>query len=724
MPQLLDKTIEVLKIKYIRGPNMWTWVPVIEAWVDIGDLENFPSDKIPGFYERLISTMPSLIEHRCSYEVRGGFLKRVEEGTWPGHILEHLTLELLGLAGLEVGFGRARETSVTGVYKIIIEAPQEDVVYRAILEAKELLLALIQDRGFDLEKSLVYLKDLVEDLCLGPSTGCIVAAAKENRIPSIRLTKGNLVQLGYGAKQRRIWTAETDQTSAIAESISRDKDLTKNLLTSLGVPVPMGQIVASSESAWEVAQDLGLPVVVKPQDGNHGRGVFTNLFTQEEITSAYEVALQEGSGVIVEKFILGDEHRLLVVGDQVVAAAKGESAWVTGDGIHSVDELIQIQINIDPRRGPTEDFPLNLVRIDSAALFELKRQGFLPEGVPLKGHAVLIQRNGNVSIDVTDQVHPLVAKRVVLAAKIVGLDVAGVDLVIQDISRPLEEQGGAIVEVNAGPGLLMHLKPAQGKPRAVGQAIIKHLFPDPESCRIPLIGITGSIGASFVAEMSAHILKLANFYVGLVSQQGLFFNQRLVEKNNDASWALSRRVVMNRMVTAAVIEATPLSILNEGLAYDLCKIGVITNIDKNIFFPEESINDEDGLFKVFRTQVDVVLPEGTAVLNAQDPMIVEMTDLCLGEIIFYAEDMNHPVLQQRIALNKKIICRQENSIILQEGKQHIWSFDLGLVRFMNNKLAEPIGELMAVIGVCWGLDLDFQLIEAGLETFTVEKLEA
>ncbi|MEY4524169.1 MAG: hypothetical protein RIR27_1245, partial [Pseudomonadota bacterium] len=321
MPQLLDKTIEILSHRHLRGPNMWSYNPALEVLIDIGDLEDYPSDLIPGFYDRLSKCLPSLHEHRCSYGEPGGFLKRVEEGTWPGHILEHLTIELQNLAGIAGGFGRARDGGRRGVYKVIVSATEEAVTLQAFKFARDLLLTLIKDNGDAIaqrEQIIEDLRDLSDDLCLGPSTACIVNAATAREIPYIRLSSGNLVQLGYGSKQRRIWTAETDQTSAIAETISRDKDLTKSLLASAGVPTPEGRTVTSPDDAWEAAQDIGLPVVVKPIDGNHGRGVFINLCTQQEIEAAYAVAINEGSEVLVERHIIGDEHRLLVVGNKVV----------------------------------------------------------------------------------------------------------------------------------------------------------------------------------------------------------------------------------------------------------------------------------------------------------------------------------------------------------------------------------------------------------------------
>ncbi|MFM8154063.1 MAG: cyanophycin synthetase family protein, partial [Polynucleobacter victoriensis] len=447
-------------MKVLKGPSMWTYRPVLEAWVDIGDLEDCPSNTIPGFTERLCAWLPTLIEHRCSYGERGGFIKRLEEGTWPAHILEHVTLELQNLAGMPGGFGKARETNKRGVYKVVVRAWHEKITETALYHARDLVMAAIENKPFDVPAAIKEIEDMVDSLYLGPSTGCIVDAAREKRIPSIRLSEGNLVQLGYGNQQRRIWTAETDLTSAIAEGISRDKDLTKSLLASCGVPVPEGRMVESPSDAWEAAQDIGGPVVVKPYDGNHARGVFTNLSTQEEIEKAYDDALNEGSGVMVERYIPGNEHRLLVVGKKVVAAAKGESAWAIGDGKRTIRQLIEEEINTDPRRGDAEILPLSPVVFDTKLEIELSRQKLTLDSVPAVGQQVLVQGSGNMAFEVTHLVHPEVAAQAALAARVIGLDIAGIDLVAEDISRPLEEQGGAIVEVNAGPGLIMHLKPA------------------------------------------------------------------------------------------------------------------------------------------------------------------------------------------------------------------------------------------------------------------------
>ena len=720
MPQLLDKTIEILSVKHLRGPNMWTYHPVIEVWIDIGDLEDYPSNLIPGFYDRLVKCLPSLQEHRCSYGETGGFLKRVEEGTWPAHILEHLTLELQNLAGIPGGFGKARDGDRRSVYKVIVSAINEEVTLTALKFARDLYLCIaqdVEDPTIKLKNIIEDLRNLSDDLCLGPSTACIVNAAEERSIPAIRLSSGNLVQLGYGAKQRRIWTAETDRTSAIAETISRDKDLTKSLLTSAGVPIPEGRIVSSPDDAWEAAQEIGLPVAVKPIDGNHGRGVFINLHTQEEIEAAYAVAINEGSEVLVERHILGDEHRLLVVGDKVVAAAKGEAVWVNGDGKHSVLDLIELQINSDPRRGKTEECPLNPVRIDSAVELDLARQDLTAASIPTQDQKVLIQRNGNVAFDVTDLVHPDVAEQVALAARVVGLEIAGVDLVAEDISRPLKEQKAAIVEVNAGPGLLMHLKPASGKPQPVGKAITNHLFPPGADFRIPVVGISGSYGKTSVAEMVAHFLRLTNLYVGLSCSKGLFFGHRAIQRNNAANWENARRTLLNRAVEASVIENNNLSMLVEGLAYDRCQVGVVLNIDPTGVFPKYAIYDQDQLFSIVRTQVDVVLPTGYAVLNADDSLVAQMAELSDGEVIFFSQNNDSPIVKTHLKNGGRAVVLDKETIVLKSSNKEQKRIPAPQSNSHNSDLSWSQLNLAASIAVAWALDIPFNVIQAGTETF-------
>ena len=739
------KDIKFLEIKHLNGPNIWTYRPTLEATVDIGELEDYPSDKIPGFYERLSQWLPSLIEHRCSYEERGGFLRRVQEGTWPCHILEHVTLELQNLAGMKGGFGRARETSVRGVYKVALSAWHAEITTAALHSARELVLAAMNfqqssNPSYDVEGAINHLRDLVDSLWLGPSTACIVDAAIAHNIPATRLIpRGNLVQLGYGARSRHIWTAETDRTPAIAESISRDKDLTKALLQSCGVPVPEGRIVESAKDAWEAANDIGLPVVIKPCDGNHGRGVFIELTHREEIESAYHIALEEGTGVIVESYIPGTEHRLLIVGGKLVAATRGDSVSVIGDGSSTIAELINSQINADPRRGTTENHPLNLIRIDSATQIEIARQGYESDSIVPVGTKVLVQRNGNHAFDVTDEVHPSIASVASLAARVIGLDIAGIDLVVGDISRPLNEQNGAIVEVNAGPSLLMHIKPVVGTPRPVGKAIVDHLFPDQDNGRIPIVGISGSYGKTAVAHIVARLLILSGKQTGLACSDGLYLDYRQIDKNDSANWAAINRTLLNPTIEAAVFENGFDAILNEGLVYDSCQVGVITNVDPTCHFGRYGIETIKQVFTVLRTQVDVVtptaaaiddvekhikLPIGAAILNARDEMLIEISELCHGEVIFFSIEPDLPAIVKHRGSGtgptqgKRAVIVRNKIISLATGSNELPLIKLEEIpSAVGEHSVEEIENVLAAIGAAWALGIEPDLIRIGIETF-------
>ena len=718
-----NKDIRFLRITHLSGPNIWTYRPVLEAWVDIGDLEDCPSNTIPGLYERLTAWLPGLIEHRCGVGERGGFLQRLREGTWPAHILEHVTLELQNLAGMKVGFGKARETSVRGVYKVAVRTRNEQVGRASLQDARDLLMAAIEDQPFDLEVTLTRLRNLADTLCLGPSTACIVDAATESHIPFIRLTDGNLVQLGYGARQRRIWTAETDQTAAIAESIASDKDLTKSLLGSCGVPIPEGRLVVSAQDAWEAAEDIGLPVAVKPVDANHGRGVSLDLMTQAHVEAAYAVARAESRKVIVERHVPGHEHRLLVVGGRLVAAARGEMIWVKGDGHSTITELIDTQLNTDPRRGIAEDFPLSIILIDEepAIRLELARQGFKPESIPEAGQEVLVQRNGNVAIDVTDTVHPEVTAMATLAARIVGLDVAGVDLVVEDIACPLDQQRGAIVEVNAGPGLLMHLKPAQGKTRPVGRAIVDHLIPQSENGRIPVVGISGANG-TLIARLVASLLHLSGRYVGLACSDGLYMNQRQVERGDCSKWQAGQRLLMNRAVEAAVFEHPATAILREGLPYDRCQVGVVTEVSGVDNLGEFYISEPDQLYNVLRTQMDVVLSDGVGVLNADDALVVEMASLCDGAVIYFGLDPHQPAITGHRSKGGRAVFARNGQIILASGPNEIDFASLAALPLTRTgQPSQHTVSLLAAIGTALALGIAPELIHAGIETFEIEQ---
>ncbi len=710
--------IDVLRVTYLRGPNMWTYTPVIEAWLDLGVLEDWPSHRQPGFVERLLSVLPQVAAHHCSPGVPYGFEQRLREGTWMGHVLEHVIIELLELAGLEAGFGQTRETTTPGTYRMVFRVPDETVGRTALASGLALMHAVINREDFDVEPELAKIRKAIDDFYLGPSTAHIVASAKRRKIPHIRLNQGNLVQLGYGARQNRIWTAETDLTSAIAEGIAGNKDLTKSLLRSCGVSVPYGEVVHSPDAAWEAAQEIGMPVVVKPRDGNRGRGVMLNLRTQDEVLAAYAVARAEDPDVIVEQFIEGDEHRVLVVGGKVVAVARGESAWVTGDGASSVEQLVEAQINSDPRRGNADIHPLERLqpRTNSVILANLLRQRLTPDAVPASGQRVLIAANGNHAIECTDRIHPETAHICTLAARVVGLDIAGIDLVCRDISQPLASQAGAVVEVNAGPSLLMHLKPAEGQPQAVGDAIVSHLFPEGQRGRIPIVGVAGSAGTTQVARLVAWLMQLSGARVGVACRDGLFVGARQLEDRDCARWEPGQRLLINRNVEAAVFENDPMSLLTEGLAYDRCQVGIVTDSRPVPGLDVQLMPEPEHRFKILRTQVDVVVEAGAAVLNATDETVLAMAELCDGDVLLYAQDGMHAALLAHREAGGRVLYLEDGCLVRAEGHGIIDRLHLQH-ELSPSAAALPADVLLASVAGAWALGLDAQTIRTGLDTY-------
>ena len=713
--------IVIRRMAHLRGPNVWTYRPVIEAVVDIGELEDFPSNTLPGFYQRLTGWLPGLIEHRCSVGRRGGFLMRLRDGTWPGHILEHVALELQTQAGMKTGFGKARMTHERGVYKVVIRTRDEAVGRAALDSARDLVMAAINDTPYDIGATIAKLTDMVDRRCLGPSTACIVDAATERGIPHIRLNDGNLVQLGQGAAQRRIWTAETDRTSAIAEGISRDKDLTKQLLAAAGVPVPEGRTVESAEAAWDAAEDIGLPVVVKPSDGNHARGVSLNLKTREEVMQAFVAAEAEGSEVIVESFIPGQEHRLLVVGGKVAAATRGEIIRVGGDGKSTIAQLIETQVNTDPRRGEEETLPLETLRVDDPVLLLLlQRQSLTPQSVLPRGQSAVVQRTGNMAIDVTGQVHPDIAEQMALAARVVGLDIAGIDLVVEDIAKPLAPQGGAIVEVNAGPGLLMHLKPAVGRAQPVGEAIVEHLFPGHESGRVPIVGLIGDGQSALAPRLIAALLQLNGQQTALACRDGLFLGARQLQKTDARGMDAGERMLINRTVEAAVLETSARHILTEGLPYDRCQVGVVMAMPGASGLDDLYITDDDQLPNIVRTQVDVVLPQGAAVLNADDAEVLELANYSDGQVILYSLDADSPSVAAHRSRKGRAVLARGNDIVLATGGDETVLLSLSAPDFSSlasDLPADVRPHVLAAVAAAWALGVPTSLIRGGLLRF-------
>ncbi|KUF42284.1 cyanophycin synthetase [Comamonas kerstersii] len=657
------KDIQLLRTTYLRGPSVWTYRPVLEVWLDLGELEDYPSNKIDGFTERLTAWLPGLVEHHCGVGHRGGFIERLQEGTWCGHVMEHTIIELLNMAGMPAEFGQTRSVSQRGVYRMVFRCPEESVAHVALNQGHALIMAAINNQPFDVQAAVEAIKAEIENRYLGPSTASIVNAAAVRRIPFIRLNDGNLVQLGYGAAQRRVWSTETDKTSAIGFGIAEDKDLSKQLLKACGVPVPEWELVKSADDAWEEADYMGLPVTVKPYNSNKGEGVSVNLNSEAEVRAAYDEARKLTRYVMVERFVPGHVHRLLVVGGKVVAASRGEYP----NGQH------------DPRAKV-------------------------------------------VTVDCTDDVHPEVAYMAALSAKVVGLDIAGVDLVCQDISKPLEAQGGAILEVNGGPGLLMHLKPSVGVARPVGQAIVEHLFPSEDgdseglAARIPVVGIAGTRHNAFIARLVGWLLQLSGKRTGVASSEGTFLEGRLTQKGDNTNWHAAHRLLVNRLAEAAVIQTSARSILEEGLAYDRCQVGVVTDMDGYEALANHDIHEAEQMTRVLRTQIDVVLTRGAGVLNADDAQTADLARLCDGQVLFYSLDAsNATVAAHREAGGRAVLLKGEEVVLVQNSTERV----LGTLTALRpvNGFEPDHAALLAAVATAWALDITPELIAAGIKTF-------
>lgn len=715
--------MELRKVLTLRGPNIWATFPVLEAWVDLGDLKDSSSDELPGFNDRVMAWLPSLIEHRCSVGTIGGFFERLRRGTYQAHILEHVTLELQSLAGTEVGFGRARETSEDGVYKVAIQFEDEEFAKACLLSARELCLAAVHDRPYDVEAEVARLRTLNESVRLGPSTRAIVDAAKARNIPIRRLNKDSLIQLGWGNRQRRINTAETDATGAIAETIAQDKELTRDLLRQVGVPVADGRPVLDAEDAWKAATEIGGPVVVKPRYGNHGRGVTTNLASKEEVFTAYQNAREQGSEIVVERYAPGDDYRFLVVGGKLVAAARRDPAHVVGDGVSSITRLVS-RVNADPRRADGHGSILTKIVLDSIARETLSSQGFEPDSVPPEGAVVLIRRNANLSTggtatDVTDEVHPEAAAKAIDAASVVGLDVAGIDIVALDIRRPLEAQGGIVVEVNAGPGLRMHTQPSFGESRPVGQAIIDMMFPKAENGRIPVVSVTGVNGKTTVSRLVAHILRTAGKVVGLTCTDGIAIDGRPIDHGDCAGPKSARAVLLNPKVEAAVLETARGGILREGLGFDWCDVGIVTNIGEGDHLGLSEIATVEKLAQVKRTVIEAVSLQGTGVLKADDPLTAAMAEHCRGSVTFFAREETDPVLSEHRAAGGSAVFVRDGLILHAVGnKETAIALVHEIPLTVQGRIGFQVENVLAAVAASQALGVPLPILRDALATFT------
>ena len=712
--------MQLTRIRALRGPSIWSRHTALEVTVDLGPA-NMPVAGIPGFEARLRDLLPEMFSgvQWAAADLGGA----TAESATLAHVLERVSMVLQKRARVPVSFSKTASASEAGVFKVIVEYREEDVARAAVEAAVQIIDAVLAERSFDVHATVKQLRSQDEDLRLGPSTGAIVRAAEARGIPTRRLNSGSLVQLGWGSRQRRILATETDRTSAIGESIAQDKELTKLLLRSVGVPVPAGGPVKDADEAWDMAQEIGVPVVLKPQHGNQGRGVAVNLTTREQVLAAFEAARAEGSSVLVERFAQGADHRLLVVGDRMIAAARRDPPRVQGDGKSTVAELVAV-VNSDPLRGDDHSTSLSKMRLDAIGLAVLASQGFTPDSIPAAGTQVFLRQNGNLSTggsatDVTDRVHPEVAARVVDAARVVGLDVAGVDVICRDISRPLGEQGGIVVEVNAAPGLRMHLDPSVGKPRPVGEAIVSTMFPPGENGRIPVVAVAGTNGKTTTVRMVGHILKAFGRHVGMACTDGIYIDDRRIDTDDCSGPRSARAVLFNPRVDAAVLETARGGILREGLGFDMCDVAIVTNIGEGDHLGMAGIETTEQLAEVKRTIVENVAPTGAAVLNAEDSMTVAMAPYCPGSVIFFARDAQHPLIVAHRARGGRAVIVRNETVVLAEGNREQPVTSLGAVPLTRDgKIGFQVDNVLAATAAGWSVGVPCEVMRAALATFT------
>lgn len=715
-----------------RGPNIWARMPSLRFTVDIGELEDRPTNKIPGFYERITELIPSLYEHGCSVGKPGGFLQRMREGTWMGHVLEHLALEMQNLAGAEIGRGKTRSTKEKGVYNVIFEYEQEDVGIAAAELARRLLNHLIYkdepefDFQSELERTVIR---TAERLAYGPSTGSIVSEAERRNIPVIRLDpRRSLVQLGHGVHQKRIWATVTSETSNIAVDTASNKELTNRLLHDVGIPVPRGVTVRNVDDAVREARRIRFPVVIKPLDGNHGRGVCINLKDEDEVREFFPVALSESRGgiVVVESFVEGLDYRILVVNNQVVAVAERVPAHVVGDGEHSIEQLIETT-NADPRRGVGHEKILTRITIDGQTLETLERNGFTITDVPEKSLVVPLKRTGNMStggtsIDRTDDIHPDNEEIARQAAMVVGLDIAGIDFIVPDISKSIRQSGGAIVEVNAGPGFRMHTNPTEGHPRHVGRAVVDMLFPPGSKSRVPIVAVTGTNGKTTTVRMISHIMKTAGRRVGMTTTDGIYIDGTQIMAGDMSGPTSAKMVLKNPTINYAVLETARGGILRSGLGFDRCDVAVVTNVTSD-HLGQHGIDSLADLARVKAVVPQSVFRDGKSVLNADNEWTAEMARYARGEILYFSMVEDNPVIREHLrnkgrAVILRSVAAGEMITIIENRRETSLLLASQIPATFDSRLRVNIANALAAVTAALADDVQLEYIRQAMRTFT------
>jgi cyanophycin synthetase len=718
--------MKILEIKVLKGPNYWSVRrnKLIQMKLDLEEKENMPTNKIPGFRERLEKLLPSLYEHRCSVGKPGGFFQRVDEGTWMGHVVEHIALEIQTLAGMDTGFGRTRtpEGEKEGIYYVVFSYMEEDAGVYAAKAAVRIAQALIDGADYDLTDDIQKMREIREDTRLGPSTGCIVDEAAKRGIPYIRLNKHSLVQLGYGVNQKRIRATIASTTSNIAVDIACDKEETKLLLEAAEIPVPRGTVIRTESGLDEAIEKFGYPLVIKPIDGNHGKGNTTNITTKEQALKAFEAAKHYSRSVIVERFITGYDFRCLVINYKFICAALRTPASVVGDGIHNIQWLID-ETNKDPRRGYGHEKVLTQITVDQFTEKMLDDKGYTLETIPSKGERVLLKPTANLSTggtstDVTDEVHPANIFMFERIAKIIGLDICGIDVMASDLRSPLSENGGAILEVNAAPGFRMHIEPAEGLPRNVAEPVVDMLFPKGSVGRIPIIAITGTNGKTTTTRLTAHIAKSAAKKVGYTTSDGVYIQNQLMMKGDCTGPVSSAFVLKDPTVDFAVLECARGGILKSGLAFQNCEVAVVTNVAAD-HIGLGGIHSVEQMAKVKAVVPETVFPHGYAVLNADDDLVYKMKYDLKCNIALFSMDENNPRIKEHCA-DHGLACVYENGFItIMKGNWKIRvlpardipiTYEAKAVHNINNCLP-------AVLSAYLFRDITIEDIRTGLQTF-------
>jgi cyanophycin synthetase len=659
--------MKIENIQVLRGPNIWSVKrkKLIQMRLNLQELEHKPTNEIPGFYERLKTLIPSLYEHRCSPGVEGGFFQRIIAGTWMGHVIEHIALEIQTLAGMDTGFGRTRETRETGVYNVVFTYIEEKVGIYAAEASVRIAEALIVGTDYDLEHDIQQMREIREATRLGPSTGSIVEEAIARDIPWIRLNRNSLVQLGYGKNQVRFRATMTEKTSSIAVDIASDKEETKRMLLEQAIPVAKGTTISSVNDVDRAIREVGFPLVFKPLDGNHGRGISINIRSREDAVAAYEFAARISRRVIVERFVTGYDFRVLVIDNKMVAAALRDPANVKGDGVSTIQQLIDIE-NMDPRRGYGHEKVLTLIDVDRDTLDLLEKKGYTLDTIPTKGEKVFVKSTANLStggtsIDVTDQVHPQNIFYCERISKIIGLDICGIDIMAQNLSQPLTDTGGVILEVNAAPGFRMHIAPSEGLARNVAGNVIDMLYPWGKSARIPIIAVTGTNGKTTTTRLIAHIVKNNGYRVGYTTSDGIYVGNTLMMKGDTTGPVSTEFILKDPTVDFAVLETARGGILRSGLGFGFCDIGVITNIQED-HLGISDIHTLDDLARVKAVIINSVKKTGWAVLNADNPYCVRIGKKAECNATYFSRDENNPIIKSHCKAGG-IACVAENGYI-------------------------------------------------------------